>query len=106
MGVAIQARKHATVQPLEEVRMTRFANINADLARTPAEPGAGEPASEGGKKRHARDGKKGIVWHFSPELSKALNMIAVEEGRTVQALMGEAFDMLLRSRGKHPFDER
>ena len=86
--------------------MTRFANLNADLDKTSGKERPSQIDSDSAKKRHARDGKKGIVGHFSPELSKALNLIAVEEGRTVQALMGEAFDMLLRSRGKHPFDER
>ena len=32
--------------------------------------------------------------------------MAIEEGTTVQALMGEAFDLLMRTRGKHPFGER
>ena len=58
------------------------------------------------KRRPAREGKKGILGHFSPELSRALNIMAIEEGTTVQALMGEAFDLLMRARGKHPFGER
>ena len=32
--------------------------------------------------------------------------MAIEEGTSVQALMGEAFDLLMRARGKHPFGER
>jgi hypothetical protein len=32
--------------------------------------------------------------------------MAIEEDTTVQALMGEAFDLLMRARGKHPFGER
>ncbi len=63
-------------------------------------------ASDGNKRRPAREGKKGILGHFSPELSRALNIMAIEEGTTVQALMGEAFDLLMRARGKHPFGER
>ena len=58
------------------------------------------------KRRPAREGKKGILGHFSPELSRALNIMAIEESSTVQALMGEAFDLLMRARGKHPFGER
>jgi hypothetical protein len=58
------------------------------------------------KRRPAREGKKGILGHFSPELSRSLNIMAIEEGTTVQALMGEAFDLLMRARGKHPFGER
>ena len=59
-----------------------------------------------GKRRPAREGKKGVLGHFSPELSRALNILAIEESTTVQALMGEAFDLLMRARGKHPFGER
>ena len=51
------------------------------------------------KPRSAREGKKGILGHFSLELSRALNIMAIEEGTTVQGLMGEAFDLLMRARG-------
>lgn len=95
--------------------MTRFAGLKGDLS--PGRPVAAKateplPAPESGvaeassKRRPAREGKKGILGHFSPELSRALNIMAIEEGTTVQALMGEAFDLLMRARGKHPFGER
>lgn len=90
--------------------MTRFAGLQEDLA--PPKPTlvqAAEPPPSSGntaKRRPAREGKKGILGHFSPELSRTLNIMAIEEGSTVQALMGEAFDLLMRARGKHPFGER
>ena len=90
--------------------MTRFAGLKEDLPppRPPAQ--AGEPPSSSSgiaaKRRPAREGKKGILGHFSPELSRTLNIMAIEEGTTVQAVMGEAFDLLMRARGKHPFGER
>ena len=95
--------------------MTRFAGLKDDLPEarptasraveppSVASPGAPETNS---KRRPAREGKKGILGHFSPELSRTLNIMAIEEGTTVQALMGEAFDLLMRARGKHPFGER
>ena len=96
--------------------MTRFAGLKDDLPErrsTTQEASASEPAQTthakgvaGGKRRPVREGKKGILGHFSPELSRALNIMAIEEGATVQALMGEAFDLLMRARGKHPFGER
>jgi len=96
--------------------MTRFAGLKDDLPRgRPAESKPTEPpstptssgaAEANSKRRPAREGKKGILGHFSPELSRALNIMAIEEGTTVQALMGEAFDLLMRARGKHPFGER
>jgi len=86
--------------------MSRFAGLADELApKTQPTPVAEQaPASTG--RRPAREGKKGILGYFSPELSRTLNIIAAEEGTSLQALMGEAFDLLLRSRGKHPFGER
>ena len=95
--------------------MTRFAGLKDDLPEArPAMLKATEPLpvasigvpESGGKRRPAREGKKGVLGHFSPELSRALNILAIEESTTVQALMGEAFDLLMRARGKHPFGER
>lgn len=95
--------------------MTRFAGLKDDLpGARPAPPKATDPLpatpanapEAASKRRPAREGKKGILGHFSPELSRALNIMAIEEGTTVQALMGEAFDLLMRGRGKHPFGER
>lgn len=95
--------------------MTRFAGLKDDLppgrpaavkALEPPASSTGLVAEANSKRRPAREGKKGILGHFSPELSRALNIMAIEEGSTVQALMGEAFDLLMRARGKHPFGER
>ena len=91
--------------------MTRFAGLKEDLSPqrpTPAQAAEPPPSSSRitAKRRPAREGKKGILGHFSPELSRTLNIMAIEEGSTVQALMGEAFDLLMRARGKHPFGER
>jgi hypothetical protein len=59
-----------------------------------------------GTRAKARVGKRALGGYFSNELVKTLNMIAVEEETTVQALLGEAVDLLLREKGKHPFGER
>lgn len=85
--------------------MSRFSGLADELAPKP-EPVAviATPATQ--SRRPARQGKKGVLGYFSPELSRALNILAVEEGTSLQALMGEAFDLLLRARGKHPFGER
>ena len=96
--------------------MTRFAGLKDDLplaqpsvetaVELPKAAAALAASDVSSKRRPAREGKKGILGHFSPELSRALNIMAIEEGTTVQALMGEAFDLLMRARGKHPFGER
>ena len=69
------------------------AHISADEVRTKGT-------------RPSRQGKRMIGGHFSPELSRELNILAAEQGVSVQALLGEAFDLLFRHHGKHPFGER
>jgi hypothetical protein len=93
--------------------MTRFAGLKTDFApasqqsaELPRPRSAATASDNGPSRRPAREGKKGILGHFSPELSRALNIMAAEEDTSVQALMGEAFDLLMRARGKHPFGER
>ncbi len=84
--------------------MSRFAAIKTDRA-LPPEPAEGV-VTAGGRRTPARAGKKSIGGYFSPELSRALNMLAVEQGRSLQALLGEALDDLMRKYGHHPFGER
>lgn len=54
----------------------------------------------------SRSGKKAIVGYFSEELSREFYALAIKEGKTMQSLLGEAIDDLLRARGKNPFGER
>lgn len=54
----------------------------------------------------ARQGKKAVSAYFSPEVSRGLNVLAAENSTTLQALLGEAIDLLMRQYGKHPFGER
>ena len=84
----------------------KFAGLKAVGAATqPALQIAAEPARQQGT-RPSRQGKKVISGHFSPELSRGLNMLAVEQDKTVQALLGEAIDLLMRQYDRHPFGER
>lgn len=53
-----------------------------------------------------RQGKKALIAYFSPVVSKALRQMALDEDTTMQSLLGEAIDLLMRDRGKHPFGER
>lgn len=89
--------------------MSRFAAIKSGKAvpapaalPSPAAPDA-PPASV---KAPARIGKKAVSGYFSPEMSRGLHLLALEQGTSLQALMGEAFDDLMRKYGKHPFGER
>jgi hypothetical protein len=62
--------------------------------------------SPGSTRAKARVGKRALVGYFSPELSRTLNMMALERDTTLQAILGEAIDLWLRENGKHPFGER
>lgn len=47
-----------------------------------------------------RDGTKHVGGYFSPEVSKQLRLIALDEGSSVQELLGEGIDMVFQSRQK------
>ena len=80
--------------------MSRFDAIRSERPKPAVEaPPAAGPVT-------ARTGKKAISAYFSREMSRALHMLALEQNLSLQALMGEAFDDLLRKYGKHPFGER
>lgn len=85
--------------------MSRFAAIKAGQATGPA-PQAEAEATTAPARTPARVGKKAVSGYFSAELSRALHLLALEQNTRLQALMGEAFDDLLRKYGKHPFGER
>jgi hypothetical protein len=54
----------------------------------------------------ARIGKKAVVGYFSQKLSASLHELADSEDTRIQALLGEAIDMLLEDRGRKPLGER
>ncbi len=85
--------------------MSRFDAIRTDRrpAADPA-PATAQPSPAG--RTPARIGKKAVGGYFSRELSQALNMLALERNVSLQAVLGEAIDDLLRKYGKHPFGER
>lgn len=57
-------------------------------------------------KPKARQGKVAIMGYYSPELSKTLHHLKVDEGVSLQHLLGEAIDLLLVQRGHAPAGER
>lgn len=88
--------------------MSRFAAIKSERAKTtpPGEPEVPGSVAALPAKAIGRVGKKAISGYFSPEVSRGLHMLGLEIGLSLQALMGEAFDDLMRKYGKHPFGER
>jgi len=87
--------------------MSRFANL-ADKPRiggtetVPAMPVTATPASE---PVPSRVGRKVISGYFSPEMSLALHVCARRAGLSLQALMAEAFNDVLRKYGESPVGE-
>ncbi len=93
--------------------MSRFANL-ADKPKAspkpqpqPAVPGVKEVATaiatQGATPRsNSRAGRKAIAGYFSPEMSLAMHVCARKHGLSLQELMTEAFDDVLRKYGQSP----
>lgn len=89
--------------------MSKFGAMKqqrVEKAKSPEPVATSEGAGEGAPRGVARHGKKAVSAYFSPEVSRSLNVLAAENGTTLQALLGEAIDLLMRQYGKHPFGER
>lgn len=93
---------------------SRFGGLKAQLkpGRVQPEPEPkpqpieAPPIAMPSTRAKAREGKKAVVGYFSEDLSLAIRLLALEKGTTVQGLLGEAIDLLMRDNGKHPFGER
>lgn len=85
--------------------MNRFANL-AD--RKPKDDGAAPPSTAPAPvvanvgPPPSRVGRKAISGYFAPELSLALHTCARRHGLSLQDLMAEAFDDVLRKYGESP----
>ena len=86
--------------------MNRFANLADRRAKdetvnqtAPASPVAQVPIPP------SRVGRKAISGYFVPEVSLALRTCALRHGRSLQDLMAEAFDDVLRKYGESPIGQ-
>lgn len=96
--VAVAGSQPTTLRPATEP-----APVAVDM--TPPTPTSeAVPVSQAVAK--ARQGKTMVAGYFSPECARAVKMLAVERGVTVQHIIGEGLDAVLRQNGKHPFGER
>lgn len=87
--------------------MSRFAGLKQQRAASPSEGAESpQPAAASRRAKKPREGKKLVGGYFSQELSRGIDVLAAEQGTSVQALLGEAIDDLMRKHGKHPFGER
>jgi len=97
--------------------MSRFAGLKKNAApEAPVKPSINDevatspsaqfvaPAPTGPK--NPREGKKAVVGYFSKEVSRGLHLLALDNEASIQGLLGEAIDDLMRKYGKHPFGER
>ncbi len=89
--------------------MSRFGALKSEVTQRAAPQPAttqadvSKPIVETPK---ARDGKKPVMGYYSPNVRRTLHQLALDEDTSIQALLGEAIDLLMRNRGKHPFGER
>lgn len=95
-------------------RKPSFANLRtAAPASKPAPAPVPEPVQESPLRDEApastrpesRIGRKQIAGFFTPEMSFAMHMLARRQGRSLQALMAEAFNDVLRKHGESPIGE-
>jgi hypothetical protein len=80
--------------------MSRFANL-ADPIEEPLKSAAKKPPITNDT-APSRIGRKAISGYFSPELSMALHHCARKHDLSLQALMAEAFNDVLRKYGESP----
>lgn len=95
--------------------MSRFGHLDKREAAQPAKsvevsPAAAtvepSPTRAPAARAKAREGKKPVIGYFSEDLSRELRVLSAMEGRTMQALLGEAIDLLMTDRGRNRFNER
>ena len=56
-------------------------------------------------RKTSREGRKQIAGFFTPDMSFAMHTLARRQGRSLQALMAEAFNDVLRKHGESPVGE-
>ncbi len=86
--------------------MSRPPVTQVEGAQEPLPTSPGGPLAKPVGRTPSRSGKKAVSGYFSGDLSRALHLLAVERDTNLQALMGEAFDDLLRKYDKPPLGER
>lgn len=87
-------------------RKPSFANLRGTSAAATPTPTVAVTgpieAGEADKTPPSRQGRKQIAGFFSPDMSFAMHMLARRQGRSLQALMTEAFNDVLRKHGESP----
>ena len=82
-------------------RKPSFANLRTSVPVS-AESRDAKGPSDGTARPASREGRKQIAGFFTPEMSLAMHMLSRRQNRSLQALMTEAFDDVLRKYGETP----
>lgn len=83
-----------------------MSRLREQIQADKAPPPAPEAPVAKERKPDARIGKQMIAGYFSTEMARQFSATAALQGKTVQALLGEAIDGLMPSYGVPPFGER
>ncbi|WP_242121495.1 ribbon-helix-helix domain-containing protein [Sphingomonas lacusdianchii] len=90
-------------------RKPSFANLRDRATPPPPAPAApaapADAAVADAKGPASRQGRKQIAGFFTPDMSLAMHMLARRQDRSLQALMAEAFNDVLRKYGESPIGE-
>lgn len=79
--------------------------VKATPAPAPVATPAPPPEPTVSTRPVSREGRKQIAGFFSPDMSLAMHMLARRQGRSLQALMAEAFNDVLRKHGESPIGD-
>ncbi len=86
-------------------RKPSFANLRDRAEPVLAEASALPKTAPSSEAPASRQGRKQIAGFFTPEMSFALHTLARRQGRSLQDLMAEAFNDVLRKHGESPIGE-
>ena len=87
-----QLSKQADTTTVEQKSTQKSKRVDTQIDEQ-----ASKPTSTRAK---ARQGKKAISGFYDSAVSKQLRMMALEEDKTVQAMLGEALNLLFEKYGK------
>ncbi len=93
---------------LRTVKTAEAAAPASEAERTPKAAGASQKeaaATPSERRPDSRIGRKQIAGFFTPEMSFAMHMLARRQDKSLQALMAEAFNDVLRKYGESPIGE-
>ncbi len=92
-------------------RKPSFANLRSVSPPSPhapleaSQPSVAAAVTSASQGPASRQGRKQIAGFFSPEMSFAMHTLARRQGRSLQALMAEAFNDVLRKHGESPIGD-